>query len=358
MKLEYIVEDINIKNDTLIAIMYCNPFFNFNNKFINKFYIKIKEDLVQIDIINNSVVEKTLIAKFKFRIPDQYGINIATKFKYLLLQNINFEPDEYITKQLVEKLIRHSNQIIFELKKWHQDLIELLTENYIHGPESEKERLNNKKQTDINTQIEILSMDNEGQAGFSNCSFCFPLENVLINGHKYHICELHIMPFINTMSTEIIKEESLLLSFRLINTDTFNINPELNINPVMMDEDSSVIELYVAEPEEPVTAFFDIIIPIRKAAKLIFSKKYKFIDEKIHELIMNQYMKCFFDEALMTQRSYISDYVYNYNQVAQFLIEYNFEICDYLFVFFLLISTNDWFNRENLTRIVMDKDIY
>lgn len=122
MKYTYYVDDIILQKYYLQALIYCEPFINFNNKFINKIEILIDREKGNIRLAfnifeyDNNIV-CTILSKFKFN-KKKLNKNIILRILNTRIVNCTSNNRQYFTDTNINEFLFNINQIINELVKW------------------------------------------------------------------------------------------------------------------------------------------------------------------------------------------------------------------------------------------------
>ena len=310
MKCIFNVSDIYINKDILQSILYCDPFVDFNNCFINQINILITKKEIRLNIIKDSDTIKSIILNISFIVNK---FNTLYKFRQLYRKNINCEFDSNFTLQIIQKLLNKIDIIIFELLKYYQFV-----------------RKNLKLQDDM---FILLNVDNVDYIiGFSvDCE---------INRVHYNYCLFNIYFWLDHL---------IICQFRLQNTDSTSI---ININEIMLDDLQTIIALEPDDSELIDDAHFVILLFSGYVEDAIDYKN------NFKNLLMNTFSESLYDEDLMNDFSLINNYIYNVKAVHKFIQQYInilFKNMNMFFSIFVYDSNlcnanllvEDEFNEEN-----------
>jgi len=311
MKCVFNISDIYIDKYILQSILYCNPFADFNNCFVNQINILITENKIELNIVKDSETIKTITLNISFIINK---FNNIKKFKKLCQENINCQFDSNFTLEIIQKFLNTIDIIIFELLKYYQFV---------------RKRLKLQDNMFI-----LLNIDNVDYI------IGFPI-NCEINRVHYNYCLCNFYLWLDNL---------FICQFRLQNTNSTNI---MNINEIVLDDLQTIIAIEPDDSELIDDAHFIILLPFYYAQDVIYHKNH------FKNLLMQTFNESIYNEELMSDFSLIDNYIYNITSVHKFIkrhINILFKNANLFFAIFVFDDTylvnrhflvEDEFNEED-----------
>ena len=308
MKCTFDISDIYINKSILQSILYCDPFIDFNNHFINQINILITEQKVQLDIVKDSNILKSIIIEISLR-----NINFK-KFKQIRQKNFHCEFDQNFTLLMIQKLLNTIDVIIFELLKYYQLV---------------------RKRLKLRDNMFVLV--NVDKADYI---VGFPI-NCEINNMYYNYC---------LFNAYLWSDDLLICQFRLQNTNSTDV---MDIDEIILDDLQTIIAFKSDESMFIDDAHFIILLPLFQTIEIADGKK------NFKNLLVNNFVDSLYNEELMNDFSSIDNFIYNIAAVCRFIQQYiNIlfkNICMFFSIFILddnnLNNSNlmvkDEFNEEN-----------
>ena len=310
MKITYFVEDIYVNKKMLQAILYCDPFINFNNLFINQFNITITKNNIQFDIIQNSEIIKTFNINMYFYINIKINESILKdRFKYFFIKNIHCKYDEYFTQKLILEFLNDIYIIIYELFKWNKSIKSYVLTN-----------------NDMFLRIDVKHEKNDIDDFFVQFPTEYQFNNIIYN-----------YGLLNILHTE----GCYYLIFKLQYLDNNQDKKIININEIPINDIESLIALDINSNQTD-EAHFVIITPVYDLMKLIFE------DKDIYLYLTKAFKQNFYNEELMNYFSNVNNFIYNIKTVNRFIKDHLGLIYNTVFIYFACLISKEWFNRDNL----------
>lgn len=298
MECVFDVSDIYINKSILQSILYCNPFIDFNNCFINQINILITEQKIRLDIVKDEEVLKSIIIDFSFK------NNNFKKFKKICQENINCEFDQNFTLLLIQKLLNIIDAIIFELLKYYQFV-----------------RKHLKFQDDMFVLLNVDRID---------YIVGFPI-NCEINKTYYNYCIFNAYLWLDNL---------LICQFRLQNTNSTDI---INANEIVLDNLQTIITLEPDESSFIDDAHFVILLPLLQTIEIADRKN------NFKKMLICTFADSLYDEELMNDFSLIDNFIYNISAVHRFIQQYiNILFKNIRMFFSIFILDDNYLNNSHL----------